>query len=167
MASNFSWADNGSMFQSLFFWNHHLYGNAVLFRILHREQFQSLFFWNHHLYPLHQEPIIFIPGFQSLFFWNHHLYIALKNPPAGVKSFNPCFSGTTTYTPPAWWSGENSAWVSILVFLEPPLIHHFSDKYLKFRILHPTHSASFSSCSAQIECIFCQFYAGFACLCWS
>jgi len=38
------------------------------------------------------------------------------------EGFNPCFSGTTTYTP-AWPGFRNSRVdVSILVFLEPPLI---------------------------------------------
>ena len=178
-------------FQSLFFWNHHLYSlyqeiyppssivsilvflepplippdrplisvrifvsilvflepplipGIGLAEVEYSAEFQSLFFWNHHLYKVAVIKFEVQVEFQSLFFWNHHLYLMRQ------------------------WSSRYGGSVSILVFLEPPLIHHFSDKYLKFRILHPTHSASFSSCSAQIECIFCQFYAGFACLCWS
>ena len=37
--------------------------------------------------------------FQSLFFWNHHLYKrALEVLTIAPIGFNPCFSGTTTYT---------------------------------------------------------------------
>ncbi len=41
-----------------------------------------------------------VSEFQSLFFWNHHLYQpCLSRKKRCCKSFNPCFSGTTTYTP--------------------------------------------------------------------
>jgi len=88
-----------------------------------------------------------VSEFQSLFFWNHHLYQpCLSRKKRCCKSFNPCFSGTTTYTPsftdlsskassfnPCFSGTTTYTWflspslvrtfpVSILVFLEPPLI---------------------------------------------
>jgi len=61
--------------------------------------FQSLFFWNHHLYTEKQlRDALELAKFQSLFFWNHHLYSVKSLLPDNEDCFNPCFSGTTTYT---------------------------------------------------------------------
>ncbi len=149
----------------MFFWNHYLdqkeennEGSDFLVSILvflepllrqklrRREyleggEFQSLFFWNHYLddefirYQLRKHQ------FQSLFFWNHYLDVY----------------GSSRLS--------LSIRVSILVFLEPLLRQHFACKYLKSHIFSLVYSASFSSGSAQIVCIFYSFYNNLTCFC--